>query len=231
MNPKKVSIIISAHNEAENITRTLAAVSALTYPDFEIIVVDNASTDGTSEVVRKFGGPVKLLQQPRKGVQFAREMGRQAATGELIAFVDAVCLPSPSWLTRAVADLDEGFVAVSGPYYYYDHGKFFGFASLFFQKVFYKTIHQILQLSHRGGTMVFGNCVVTKEALIKIGGINTKIEFYGDDTDLAKKLTAVGRIYYDTGLVVRRSARRFKNLGTFRTLATYWWFFLKNIFP
>ena len=96
-------------------------------------------------------------------------------------------------------------------------------------KVFYKIIHQILQTLHLGGTMVFGNCAVTKEALAAIGGINTKIEFYGDDTDLAKKLTAVGRILYDTHLVVNRQARRFKKMGTLKTLAFYWWFFLKNL--
>ncbi len=222
-----VSIIIAAYNEEKYIGATIEAVLALAYPNFNVIVVDNNSHDGTAAIIKKYPAVTYILEK-KPGVQFAREAGQEATESDIIAFLDADCLPPRDWLTRCVAHLHTGAVAVAGPYYYYDNGKIFGAISLFIQQICYTPTHYLLQWLHIGGTMAFGNVVVTKKALRAIGGINTEIVFYGDDTNFAKQLTTVGHIIYDPHLIVYSSARRFKELGILRTLSLYWWFFVRE---
>src|SRR5581483_9075806 len=113
-----VSVVVPAHNEEKNVAQTIEALLAQNYPNFEIIVVNNASTDKTSEIVSKF--PVKLVHEPRKGLLWARERGRVEASGEIIANIDADCLPDENWIHTAVAHFDSHEVsAVTGPYDYH----------------------------------------------------------------------------------------------------------------
>ena len=96
----KVSIVIPAHNEESCIEETLRCVLRQNYPDFEVIVVDNNSQDRTAELARGMG--VKVVHEKNKGTQWARECGRLASTGEIIANLDADCLPETDWLQRGV---------------------------------------------------------------------------------------------------------------------------------
>jgi glycosyltransferase involved in cell wall biosynthesis len=120
----KVSVVIPAYNEENWVGKTLEAVLKVDYPDFEVIVVDNASIDKTSEVVETYvkkDPRVKLVHQPKKGLLNAREAGRLEATGDIIAQLDADCLPAPDWISKAVKYFDdENIVGVSGPYRLYD---------------------------------------------------------------------------------------------------------------
>ena len=94
----KVSVIIPAYNEEKSLGQTLDAVMVSDYHDFEIIVSDNGSVDKTSEIARSKG--VKVVSEKRKGTLWAREAGRKAATGEILVFLDADCLPEKTWLSN-----------------------------------------------------------------------------------------------------------------------------------
>jgi GT2 family glycosyltransferase len=83
------SIIIPAFNAAVTLARAVESVCAQSWPAHEIIVVDDGSSDATSEVVRQFGDAVRLIQQPNSGVSVARNAGAVAATGNWLAFLDA----------------------------------------------------------------------------------------------------------------------------------------------
>lgn len=218
----KVSILIPAHNEEAVIGETLKAVLAQTYKDFEIIVIDNNCTDKTADKVRAFP-QVKLVEEKQRGVQYARERGRREAKGEIIANLDADCLPNPDWVKTAVRYFDNPeAVAVSGPYYFYDGGKVFRTMSWFVQAVIFSTIHKLLYfLFKRGVFMMGGNAFIRAKTLDKIGGYNTAIAFYGDDTDTANRLVAHGKVVYTSKVYVGSSARRFQKMGALRTLFTY----------
>ncbi len=84
-----ISVVIPAYNAARWIGETLESVLAQTYQDFEVIVVDDGSTDETAAVVGEFGGRVRCIQQPNRGQASARNAGIRAARGEYIAFLDA----------------------------------------------------------------------------------------------------------------------------------------------
>ncbi len=226
----KVSIIIPAYNEAKYIARTLTAVTALDYPDFEVIVVDNNSTDTTSQEAAKFQN-VKIVLEKNKGTQWARERGRKESTGDIICTLDADCLPSHDWLKKGVDILiQKNSVAVSGPYDYYDGKASFRATSLFFQKLFYGSINNIIQLFKIGGVMIAGNCIMKRDALEKIGGFNTNLVFYGDDTDTAKRLTKVGGVVFNNRLVMPSSARRFTSQGLIKIFSLYVFHFFKILF-
>lgn len=82
----RVSVIIPAYNAADTIT---ACLESVVHGADEVVVVDDGSTDGTADVVRKAFPEVIVLQQPNRGVSVARNAGMDAATGDYVAFVDA----------------------------------------------------------------------------------------------------------------------------------------------
>ena len=102
--PPPVSIIVPVRNEAANLPTLLAALTRQTYPHFEIVLVDDASTDATPEVARTWQETQPTLRllsieepkEPRK--KHALTQGVEAATHDLLAFTDADCAPPPDWL-------------------------------------------------------------------------------------------------------------------------------------
>jgi glycosyltransferase involved in cell wall biosynthesis len=226
----KISVIIPALNEESNIRGVLEALFAQTYKDKEIIVIDNGSSDDTANIARTFAN-VKLVREDNKGTLWACERGRKEAGGEILARIDADCRPDPNWLEAAAAHFSSNMnvVALSGPYDYYDGPKYFRYISLVTQKIIYTPITRFLQLFKFGGTMNGGNSFFRSAALEKIGGFDTKFTFYGDETDTAKRLAKNGRIVFDPKLVMKTSARRFKNQGMLKTVALYWYYFFKGI--
>ncbi len=226
----KISIIIPAFNEEENIEATICAVLAQTYPDFEVIIVDNGSTDGTAKIVKSFGDKIRLLYEEKKGTQWAREKGRLEAKGEIIANIDADCLPTPDWLSKGIKFFkSENVVALGGPYDYYDASKFVRFTSLIFQKSLYVFSNWFFQKIGKGAVLIGGNILLKAEALNKAGGYNTDLIFYGDDTDTAKRMSKQGKVIFNGGFTMKTSSRRIKNQGFFRTFVIYIYHFFKVI--
>src|SRR5258708_2905867 len=120
----KLSFVIPAHNEEENIGpclesifRELKNVNA----SAEIVVVNNASTDHTKESALKFPG-VKVVDEPHKGIVWARQAGYIASTGELIANIDADNRLTKDWVKKVLREFEKDLklVAFSGPFIYYD---------------------------------------------------------------------------------------------------------------
>lgn len=89
MSAPRFSVIIPAYNAAATLPRAIESVLEQTWPAHEILVVDDGSSDATADIARHYGGSVKLIQQPNRGVSVARNAGAAAAQGDWLAFLDA----------------------------------------------------------------------------------------------------------------------------------------------
>ena len=102
----RVSVIIPSYNCARYLGRAIDSVSAQTYKDYEILVVDDGSTDDTKDVAMQYGRKVTYLYQQNRGVSAARNHAISKASGELLAYLDADDMWYPEKLERQVAFLD-----------------------------------------------------------------------------------------------------------------------------
>ena len=117
------SVIIPNYNHAQYIGDAIRSVLAQTYHNYEIIVVDDGSTDNSREEVAQFGGKVKYIYQSNAGLSAARNTGIQASKGSLIGVLDADDMYGPEYLKVLVTALQEDPVAagIYCGYQFVDH--------------------------------------------------------------------------------------------------------------
>src|SRR3989449_72836 len=110
----RVSVVVCSYNGAPTIRDCLEGLSRLAYPNYEVIVVDDGSTDDTAAIARRYNG--RLIQTENRGLANARNTGLAAATGEIIAYLDDDAYPDPEWLTYLVATfMSTSYAGVGGP--------------------------------------------------------------------------------------------------------------------
>ncbi len=113
--PPRISVVICAYNAERTMDACLASLRTLRYPNYEVIVVNDGSTDRTLEITQRYP-EVRIFSQENKGLSVARNVGIENATGEIVAFTDSDCVVDPDWLTYlAYKFAHNGFVAVGGP--------------------------------------------------------------------------------------------------------------------
>jgi glycosyltransferase involved in cell wall biosynthesis len=221
----KLSVVIPAYNEEALLGRCLASVVEQveqTGIEAEIIVVNNASTDRTPAIAASFPG-VKVVDEPRKGLVQARQAGFVAATGDLIANLDADTRLFPGWMARVYARFrrDPRLVALSGPCVYDDlsaSGR--AMVRLFYGLAYSCYLLTRFVLNH-SSMLQGGNYVIRRDALCAIGGYNTALEFYGEDTDVAYRLHRVGKVVFTLYLPIYASGRRLVAEGVLTTGVKY----------
>lgn len=213
----KLSFVIPAFNEEdfigpclESVMRELAAVDC----EAEIIVVNNASTDETRERALAVPG-VKVVDEPRKGIVRARQAGYVAAKGELIANIDSDTRLPEGWVKTVLREFerDPDLAALSGPLIYYDMSRIGRMMVRAFYAVGYLVYLVLHHVLHAGAMIQGGNFIVRRAVLDKIGGYDTTIEFYGEDTDVARRVSREGRVKWTFRLPIYSSARRMKGEG------------------
>jgi GT2 family glycosyltransferase len=110
----RVSVVVCTYNGSRTIRDCMEGMRRLNYPNFEVIVVDDGSTDGTSEIVREYD--VHLLRTENRGLSHARNLGLMLASGEIIAYTDDDAYPDPHWLYYlAHAFRTTDYAAIGGP--------------------------------------------------------------------------------------------------------------------
>lgn len=102
----RVSIIIPTYNCDQFLGRAIASALSQSYTDYEVLVVDDGSTDDTSNVVAQYGQKVRYFHQSNRGVSAARNLALSYATGEFVAYLDADDMWYPEKLALQVAFLD-----------------------------------------------------------------------------------------------------------------------------
>ena len=229
----KISFVIPAHNEEKLIGQCLASVfkeiertrregSRTSLTLFEVVVVDNASTDRTREEALKFKN-VTVVRENLKGLVYARRAGWVATDGDIVANIDADTMLPPGWLQKVMTEFekDKNLVALTGPYSYYD----FNTLQNIIVKVWYFPgwlFNLISQPLGRAVMLQGGNFVLRRDAWERAGGFDTSIAFYGEDADVARRISKYGKVLWTWRLPMYTSARRLKHEGF---LTTGWHYF------
>ena len=102
----RVSVIVPVYNGAATVAAALDSVFAQSYPDFEIVAVDDGSTDDSVKVLERYAPRVRMLRQQNRGPSAARNLGVRNSSGAYLAFLDADDLWRSEFLKRTVAMLD-----------------------------------------------------------------------------------------------------------------------------
>jgi cellulose synthase/poly-beta-1,6-N-acetylglucosamine synthase-like glycosyltransferase len=234
----KISFVIPAHNEEARIGACLEAIQKeiaraegareIAPGESEIIVVNNVSTDKTKDIALSYTR-VAVVDEHHKGLVWARHGGFAASSGELVANIDADVLLPAGWLAKVLSEFKNNtkLVALSGPFIYYD----ISLSSRAMVKIFYffgLLLALLFQYVFRVGALLQGgNFVVRRDALVRAGGYDTTITFYGEDIDVAKRMSKIGKVKWTFGLPVYSSGRRLKSEGILRSAMRYtinnWW--------
>lgn len=215
-----ISVIIPAFNEEKNITSALESLTKQTpRATFEVIVVDNNSSDGTLDSAKKYEKKINLnvYLEKRRGRGAAKARGAREAKGDILAYLDADTRAYPDWIAKMTSAFeDEKVVAVTGPWRVYDLPD--GFTKWFlhsFQEIVMIPIKLYLGTSYMSGM----NMAVRRDIYQKSGGFNVALNVH-DDFDLAKRVRKFGEIKYVSDMLVETSGRRYKN-GIITGLLSY----------
>lgn len=217
----RLSIVVPAYNEEAYLPACLEALQAEISRSggaatAEIVVVDNASTDRTAEVAVEYGA--RVVREPAKGLTRARQCGLAAARGALVAYVDADTRVPAGWIERLMQEFsaDPRVVCVSGPCTYYDGSRRERLLARVYWTLLAMPTYRVTRYMVLGG-----NFAATRSALLAIGGFDTTIAFYGEDTNIARRLHAAGRVKFTRRLCVATSARRLQREGVLATAGRY----------
>jgi len=221
----KLSFVIPAYNEEACVGKCLSSVlrekerSGL---DVEVVVVNNNSTDRTKDVALSFPS-VSVVDEPQKGIVRARQAGYRAAHGDIIANVDADNILPDGWIKRAFREFSENsdLVALSGPVIYYDLSRIVNMQVRLFYRLGYAANLFNRHVLKKGAMLQGGNFVVRKSALDAVGGFDTSIDFYGEDTDIACRMSEIGNVKFSFSFPIYSSGRRLAEEGIFSTGCRY----------
>lgn len=199
----KITMVIPAYNEAATIEGCLTAIFAQQHQFDEVILVDNNSTDNTVELAKKFN--VKVIQEDRQGVVYARDAGFDAAAGDIIGRIDADTLLEPNWTLELLRVFEnEEITAVTGPVYYHDMpGRVTG------QKADTFIRFSLDKLSVKAKFLFGSNMAIRKSAWNVMREVVCHEKAYHEDLDLAIHLVDYEyQIILDKKLIAGVSSRR-----------------------
>jgi GT2 family glycosyltransferase len=205
----RVSVVVCSCNGAGTLRDCLEGLLELDYPNYEVIVVDDGSTDATADLAA--GYPFQLITTNNRGLSCARNTGLHAATGEIVAYIDDDARPDPHWLRYVVSTFREGdWAAVGGPNLTPRED---GVVAQCVGEAPGGPIHVLLtdrEAEHIPGC----NMAFRRSALIAIGGFDPRFHTAGDDVDVCWRLQERSlKVGFSPAAVVwhhrRRSVRAF----------------------
>ena len=199
---QKVSVLVPVYNDVDRIGKCISNLLNLNYPKdlYEVIVIDNGSTDGTYEylsnlVSQKKEKPFQLLQCLTPGSYAARNAGLEVASGDCIAFTDSDCLVSENWLTNLIEAwyAQSGEVIIAGKVEFFsDRDKLTEQSSLDFENIFSMKQDE----NAKKGKCITANLFCSKELLDKFTGFDERLKSGGDVEFSQRVVRAGGRVVY-----------------------------------
>ncbi|NNH55068.1 glycosyltransferase family 2 protein [Promicromonospora citrea] len=221
-------MVVPVRDDAAALAHCLALLARQTVEPLEVVVVDNASTDGSADVARRFGAVV--VPEPRVGIPAAAATGYDAASGDVIARLDADSRPGPDWVETVVREMaaEPGLDALTGTGLFHDapHG-LRAVLSVAYLGAYYVLAHLAL-----GHTALWGSCMAVRAPVWRAvcGDVVRDDPEVHDDLDLAFRLGPGHRVRllrtWRVGVSARslrgRRQRRRRLDRAWRTLRLNW---------
>jgi GT2 family glycosyltransferase len=215
----RASVIIPAYNSADTIEDTLRALKEQTEKDFEVIVVDDGSIDGTRDVVEKYD--VKLFRQDHMGPAAARNLGARKATGEVVVFTDSDCVPQQDWLKEMLNPMEEpGIVGVQGRYKTRQRELIARFAQLEIEER-YQRMKKQEYIDFIGSY----SAAYRRRVFLEVGGFDESFPMAsGEDPELSFRLAKQGykMVFNDRAIVYHRHPASLRDYLIKKFYRAYW---------
>ncbi|OGJ13142.1 hypothetical protein A3K62_02350 [Candidatus Pacearchaeota archaeon RBG_16_35_8] len=212
----RISIIVPAYNEEKSISKCLESLIRQTDRDFELVVVNNNSTDRTAEVAKKFVKRVYL--ERKKGYHNAVKRGINETRGDVVAICDADTIYPRDWIQTAKEEFatHENAVAVYGLGTFYDAPKAMKWIN---ENVYYGFM---LTMAKLGVDVTNGfNFFIKRKAYLQAGGYDPKVyNSEGLDINLGARLKKIGEVHFSRKLTADTSFRRVQKEGLFNFIFT-----------
>ncbi|MGN6170012.1 MAG: glycosyltransferase [Solirubrobacteraceae bacterium] len=200
----RISVVVCTYNGAATLRQCLEGALTLRYPDYEVVVVSDGSTDGSAAIASAYPA-VRLIETPNRGLAAARNAGLEWATGEILAYLDDDAVPDPDWLSHIAAALDDRRYAAAGGPNVPPPGS--------------RSVAQCVANAPGGPTHVLltdreaehipgCNMAIRRDDLLRLGGFDPRFRVAGDDVDVCWRLLDSGRrIAFSPGAVVLHHRR------------------------
>ena len=183
----RISVVVCTHNGERTLDDCLRSLRGLEYRNFEVIVVDDGSTDASAAIAERYG--FQVIRTENRGLSAARNTGLDAAEGEIVAYLDDDCIPESHWLSYLAAAFGTTpHAGIGGPNIAPHDG---GFVAESITKAPGSPIHVLLsdeEAEHIPGC----NMAFRKDRLIEIGGFDPQFRVAGDDVDICWRLQEKG---------------------------------------
>jgi glycosyltransferase involved in cell wall biosynthesis len=187
-NLPKISVVVCSYNGSATIRECMEALEKVEYPNFEVIVVNDGSTDNLADIVSQY--PVRLISTPNRGLSNARNTGMEAATGEIVAYIDDDAYPDQHWLRYlAHAFMTTNHAGIGGPNIS-PVGD--GVIADSIANAPGGPVHVLLTdeiAEHIPGC----NMAFQRDALLEVGGCDPVYRTAGDDVDLCWRIQQTGK--------------------------------------
>ncbi|MBF0522352.1 MAG: glycosyltransferase [Candidatus Omnitrophica bacterium] len=193
----RVSVVVCTYNREQFILKCLDSLLIQSFKNYEIIIVDDGSTDRTQELLRPYqGGRVIIKRNPEnKGLMFSRNLGASLSSGEIIAFTDSDCVTDNFWLEELVKPFsDDQVVIVGGRIIDPPAANYWEFAS-----------QDVNFISNTSGTVqaVIGCNMAVRKNFLMNNKFDEKFKYGADDLDLCLNCGRQGfKVYYHDKAVV-----------------------------
>lgn len=200
MSKPQVSVAICTCDRADSLAVTLASLRYVSYPTFEVIVVQGPCGDRTAEVLRPYEGSMKVVHIGERNVASSRNLAVAAAAGEIVAFVDDDAIPDGRWLDELVAAFDDPEVAATGGPVFDHTGQRlqarYNLSDRWGDAWIELESRRLDHLDHPD-TWFFPYPMCTNSAfrrsqMVAIGGFDESYTFYLEETDVALRLIESG---------------------------------------
>jgi len=184
----RVSVVVCAYNAERTMEACLASLETLDYPDYEVLVVNDGSKDRTLEISERFPF-CRIISQENKGLSAARNVGAEAATGEIVAYTDSDCVADPDWLTYLVGKMEASdLAACGGPNFPPPENSLVPAAVAVSPGGPTHVLISDEQAEHIAGC----NMAFRREALMALGGFDPVYRAAGDDVDICWRFQDAG---------------------------------------